>query len=114
MTCRKNLKKNPKGSIPTLEDGEHFIIESISAARYICFKGGDKGRNGRFCCRPRTFNGILGMSIRHITRREKKIKINLHIMKILLHFLMIASKIGKRSESMITERKKKLPLILQR
>ena len=41
-------------------------------------------------------------------------KINSHIMKILLHFLMIASKIGKRSESMITERKKKLPLILQR
>ena len=38
-------------------------------------------------------------------------KLNLHIMKILLHFLMIASKIGKRSESMITERKKKLPLI---
>ena len=37
-------KINPKGHIPTLEDGELKVIESISAARYICtVKGGEKG-----------------------------------------------------------------------
>jgi glutathione S-transferase len=37
------LKKNPKGQIPTLTDGDLTIIESVSAARYVCAKGGDKG-----------------------------------------------------------------------